>query len=136
MACTNCFLWVVINRALTHTQPKKGHTHQHPSTPSQKKITTHNQPQKGRTYPHPAKKRSAHPSQPTPVKKMVITTHSHLQPAKQRLYIPTHTHPHQAKKGHTYPHPPTASQKKVTPTHTQPKNDHTYTHITERMLCI
>ena len=121
----------------TNPHPAKERSHSPTPFHTQPKKDYNTQPATKRSHlPKPSQKRSAHPSQHTPIKKMVITTHSHLQPTKQRLYIPTHTHPHQAKKGHAYPHPPTASQKKVTPTHTQPKNDHTHTHITERMLCI
>ena len=42
-----------------YIQPKKGHTHPHPLTSSQKKVTlTH-------TYPHPAKKSYTNPHTPT-----------------------------------------------------------------------
>ena len=71
----------------THTQPKKGHTHSHPPTLSQEKITlTHTQPKKGQTHPHP----------PTPTQKKVTLTHIHPHPDKKGNTQP--------KKGHTHPH--------------------------------
>ena len=63
-----------------HTQPKKGHTHSHPPTLNQKKVTpTH-------THPHSTKQRShlltpthnqpgqTHPYSPTPSQEKVIPT--------------------------------------------------------------
>ena len=80
----------VINRVLnqtqpglptsTHTQPKKGHTHSHPPTLNQKKVTpTHTQPNKGHTYSHP------------PITRQVKPTNTHPHPAKKRSYPPKYS---------------------------------------------
>ena len=105
-------------RPLTHThnQPKKGHTHPHQLTPSQKMVTlTQTQPKKGHTHPHPAKKRS---HSPTPSQKR-----SHFPTPTHTQYKKGHPHPHPPtlnyKKGHILPQLPTPSQKKVTLTHNQ-----------------
>ena len=68
-----------------HTQPKKGHTHSHPPTLNQKKVTpTHTPPHT--THPHSTKQRShlltpthnqpgpTHPHSPTPSQEKVIPT--------------------------------------------------------------
>ena len=105
-------LWVVINRALTHThphsptpihsQPQKGHTNPNPPKPSQKKVTITD------IYPHPAEKQvtPSHTYLHATIKK-VILTHTHPHPVKK--VIPTHIHPHSDKKKvrltHTRPYP-------------------------------
>ena len=95
----------------THSYPPTStHTHPHPSTTSQKKVTlTH-------THPQRAIKRSHSPTITHISQKISHSpTSTHIQPKRSHSPTPTHA---QAKKGLTHPYPPTPCQKRVTPIHT------------------
>ena len=118
-------IWAVINSAFTHTHPdlptpthtlpKKGHTHAHPPTLSQKKVTL--------TQPTPTHTKPRKDHSPTPTHTQPKKGHSHPQPPtlRQKKVTLTHTHLHPDKKGHT-----------------QPKEGHTHPHITEikNVMCL
>ena len=94
------YVRVVINCALTHTEPHPPIlTHTHPPQP-EKRHTHPQRPTLTNTYQHPAKKGHTHPQQPTPSQKKVTLTHNHPHSVKKVIPI----HPHLGKKSHTYPH--------------------------------
>ena len=83
--------WVIMSRALTHI-----HTDPHPAKKrSHSPTLTHTQPKKGHTHPHLAKKNINHPHPakkrshpPTPSEKKFIPTHTCPHPAKIRSFTP------------------------------------------------